>query len=488
LNVGRLWWITTRRRWQEEIAPALILLSVTFMHGSAALATVDPATAPIEILLVFCAALAAALFVSMAMPGGGPLASLRFDLLPWTSAHFFMVRLWFAQPLRTLLALSALLWTGVALLRLPVPTGAAMLALLAVTAATAAGLMLVQVAEDALMRRRALGVLRLLSMIGLGGLIVLLSPNVVRELARAPPPWVRAASADWLAATGPGMPTVAATTASLIALLAAGWLSYQLAPRHTAPAAPARAAAPGGGATLALVRIAGNVVPAAPAAFGREVASLIRPGRTVSGFVITFALAAAAFRLGVPWLITAALLLWAMWTPNLLGVDLLLGGRTRMELLPVPLARTLRLRHAAVLLLVSSSVAAAGVVMALAGVWRSPVVAGGSHALYLVALLYGAGLFLLATLPGDRLAMRFAFWYDFATRQRIGRQPPLLAGMLGTAVFLMLAAIAAAVGIVATRLLWPDAGPSFRIGAVLVTASLVALLLYAAVPAAGKHA
>jgi hypothetical protein len=496
VNVGRLLWVTTRRRWQEEVVPLLVLGAVGWLHASAALGDAATGEPLLEIALLFATALAAALFIPMAMPGGGPFASLRFELLPWTPAHFFLLRLLLGQPLRMLLTLSAVLWTAIAVVRLATPVAAAAAVAAAATLA-AAGLLLAQVVEDSLMRRRALGVLGLLS---LGGVVALLGleawGTVAPELVGLLPAGAAGASLPG-ALAGPGRtaPPAGVTLQALLALLAcaavlaaAVWLGRRNAAAHASPAPPRRNPTTVDFAAAFVVTAAGRIAPRRPAWFAREVASLVRSGRIAGGFLVSFLLAAVGFRFGVPWLLTGAMLFWALHASNLLAPDVPLGGLARHDLLPVGIGTTLRLRHAAIVLLASACAAVAGVVVALAGGWAQPRLGPPSLLLYPLAHVFGVALLLVATLPGDRLAVRYAFWYDFPSRRRIGQQPPLAVGLVAMIAFFVLAAAVTAAGVLLARLLVPGSLGVAQFAVVFGGALLAAGLLYVAAPAAGRRA
>jgi hypothetical protein len=493
VNVGRLLWVTTRRRWQEEVVPLLVLGAVGWLHASAALGAAATAEPALEIPLLFATALAAALLIPMAMPGGGPFASLRFELLPWTPAHFFLLRLLLGQPLRMLLTLSAVLWTAIAVVRLATPVAAAA-ALAATATLAAAGLLLAQVVEDSLMRRRALGVLGTLSLGGVAALLALEGwGTVAPELVRVLPAGVADAPLlAWLAGPGRTAPSAGAWLQPLLvlpacfaALTAAVWLGYRNAAAHAAPPPAARDATTAGRTAAFIVTSAGRLAPQRQAWFAREVASLVRSGRISVGFLVSFLLAAAGFHFGVPWLLTGAMLFWALHASNLLAPDVPLAGLTRHDLLPVGIGTTLRLRHAAIVLLASSCAVVAGVLVAVAGGWAEPRLGPPSLLLYPLAHVFGVALLLVATLPGDRLAVRYAFWYDFPSRRRIGQQPPLHVGFAAMIAFFGLAAAVTAAGVLLARLLVPGSIGVAQYAVVFAGALLAAALLYTFVPAAG---
>lgn len=472
--VARLWWTATRRRWRAEVFSAAILVGVFVLHGYFAL-RIPAGAGALYLTLLYVVALLTALFLPMMFDASGVLGTRRFDLLPHTPHYFFLLRLLFGQPLRVLLALSAVGWTIVALLRLPLGVLYTLIALLQLTGWTVAAAIACQIVEDFLLRRRAITLHTLLSFIGVGAGTLLMSyGSFYRDVAHSGARLIGdsalllgSQAAYWIEV----LVVVVASGACGGAIL----LGRRLAVLYARPASPPRQ-------TPLLVHVIGRVscavAPWAPTSFGKELASVLRYLRIASGLIWPFLFGILAFFTGNPFVLVVPFLIWALHTVNLLSVDLPLKGITRYRILPQPISRVLRLRHASMLFGITLSVLAAALVVAVLGWLNPPKVGPPRMFMYPLAYLYGASLFLLASVFGNRLSIRYPYWYDLWRRKPLGVQTPSIKVMLAlTALPILAGFILFGVSFV-TRALAPPPTEEVQVGAILVLSTLTHLVLY----------
>lgn len=472
--VARLWWTATRRRWRAQIFSAALLVGVFVLHGYFGL-RIPPGSGSLYLTLLYVLAVLTAMFLPMMFHGSTVLGTRRFDLLPYTPHYFFLLRLLFGQPLRVLLALSAAGWTMVGLIGLPLGGLHTLLALLQVTGWTVAATILGQIAEDFLLQRRAIALHTLLSVIGVGAGTLLMSYGSFYRDVADPSARLIGGSALLLGSQAAYGFEVLVVLAAIGACGGAILLGRRVGELHARPASPPRQIP-----LLAHVigRVSSVVAPGAPASFGKELASVLRYLRIASGLIWPFLFGILAFFAGNPFLLVVPSLIWALHTFNLLSVDLPLHGMTRYRVLPQPIARVLRLRHLSMLFGITLSVLAAALVAAVFGWLNPPEVGPPRMFMYPIAYLYGISFFLLACVFGNRLSIRYPYWYDPWRRKSLGVQsPPVIVLLALTALPIVAGSILVAV-MFGSRTLAPPTIEQVPISAILVLSTLTHLVLY----------
>lgn len=467
--------MATRRRWREEVFPAVILLGVFALHGYSVLRI--PSDAGVLYLsILYLLALFTALFLPIVFHGSSVLGTLRFDLLPYVPHYFFLLRLLFGQPLRVLLTLSTVSWTIVGLLRLPLGGLHTLLALLQLLGWTIAAAIVVQIIEDTLLRRHAIKMHTLLSGIGVAAVSLLMSyGSFFRDIAGAVTPLVEG-SALLLGSRAVYEIEVLISVVALGTCAGAVVLGGRVATQQTEPAPPPRQLPL---LTWLIASVSSAVAPKAPASFGKELASVLRYFRIASGLIWPFLLGILAFSTGNPFLLIVTFPFWALHTFNLLGVDLPLQGMTRYRLLIQPVARVLWLRHAAMLSGITVAALAAALLAAVFGRLALPEVGPPSMIMYPLTHLYGASLFLLASVLGNRLSIRYPYWYDLSRRARDGVQSPSFLILLAMTSLALLAILIVVGASILTRTFVQPTTEVVRVGSILVLSTLTHLLLYA---------
>lgn len=351
--------------------------------------------------VLFGGGLLFALFLPSQLRGESLLASSRWTLLPYTPRWLWTVRPLFGDPLRLLLVIPVVAWAVVALVRLGLPTGHLVLELAQVLGWTAAGVVVAEMADELLRRRVSLLLLMTQIVLFALGLNVLLRSRAEREAfwggALPREPW----SALLL---GGAAPTGWETLASIVALATFGGLlgAGRAAAEHFARTPPPVRRHRTWRRPIAA--IGRWFAPHAPASLAKEVAALVRIPVLRLDFVLIAVLAAVAANSGTTPLLAGCFGLWFAFAFNLLGPDVPAGGLERLRLLPQPMVGALARRHAAVVL---CSALVAGAVALLVGAVRAepaeyvPTVLAGT-----AWFAYGASLFLLFTLIGDRMSLR----------------------------------------------------------------------------------
>ncbi|HEX8430453.1 MAG TPA: hypothetical protein VF625_04165 [Longimicrobium sp.] len=397
--VARLWWRITRRAWRENTLLLASLVAFTLIHGYHTV-RIPPAARPGALSLLFASALAVALFGTLRLPGAGVLGALRFDLLPIPPFQRFLLRPLFGNPFRLSLSLAALAWGLVAVALTTRGALASLLDAAQLVAWTAAGLVAAEIVEGEL-RGRPSPVLALAVNLASGAALVAFSAfDRVWRMARAG----EARLPEPLAAlaVGGGASLAWEAGAVLAALALVPVLLWVGSARGEHPRLP-RGGRPWPFLTNAPSRVARLLAPRAPYALARELALSLRLTTLYPGYFLLLICAASAFSAGNPALIAAGFLFWLPTVFNLLGPDASMGGLARLALVPVSPRRVFAIRHTAQLIVALCVTAAA---LALVTVLRGPRPLEGGAAPYLVSLSYGATLFLLFTVAGDRISRR----------------------------------------------------------------------------------
>ncbi len=346
---------------------------------------------------LFALALLVALFVPVIVRSRGVLDSERLRLLPITPRAFYLLRLLGNHPLRMLLALSALLWGWVGLASLPRGAGVALLEAVQLVGWAVGGIMAVQLAEDLLSPRAPMLFFLPAFLVAVEGIqLLLLYSSVHRDLIPGLGETGGSGSVILLGG-GASAGELALAAALLTVCLALAWIGRAVAGRYARPSRP-----PGRATYLSrtISAVSVRIAPSAPATLWKEIALVLRLAFSRTFLAVTLVVSLTAFMTGIPWLLPAAFLGWLVFSHNLLGGDLPLGGRLRYDLLPLPLTRVFWRRHVAVLLVASLSVLMAGLIAALVG-GRIPLLHAGA------AYAFGAGLFAWQTVAGDRVSLRY---------------------------------------------------------------------------------
>lgn len=399
--VARLWWLAARRRWRRNAVIPLAAAALWLLLGFRVL-RLPAADAAVHGTVLFAGALLVALFLPSQLRGESPLAATRWTLLPYTPRLLWLLRPLFGDPLRLLLVVPVATWGVVWVMRLGLSPARSALEAVQLLGWTAVGTVVAEVGDELLRRRVSLSLLLGQIVLFAVGLNVLLQgPGETAGLwggARTEEGW----AALLLGASAPlrwEAVGAAAAVAISAALLLAGAAAAERWARTPPPVRHHRT-------WRRSVAAVGRVfAPRAPASLAKEVAALVRIPVLRLDFVLVAVLAAVAVHSGAPSLLAGCFGLWFAFSFNLLGPDVPGGGTERLQLLPVPLARTLALRHGAVLL--CSGLAVGVAVLATATLGGQLTTASTSGLLAGVAWFgYGASLFLLTTLPGDRLSLR----------------------------------------------------------------------------------
>lgn len=413
--VARLWWLAAGRRWRRNaiipvIAAALwlVLAFHTFQ--------IPRVDAPLHGTVLFSGGLLFALFLPSQLRGESLLASTRWVLLPYTPRWLWTLRPLFGDPLRILLVIPVVVWGTIGVFRLDLGPFRAGLETAQLVGWAAAGVVIAEVADELLRRRVSLILLMAQIVLFAVGLNVLLQSRGQREalwggmLPREP--W----SALLLGGAAPPRWEALAVVAALVTfggVLAAGRAAAEYFAR-TPP--PARRQRTWGRAVAALGR---GFAPGAPASLTKEIAALVRIPVLRLDFFLIAVLAGVAGVAGTTQLLAGCFGLWFAFAYNLLGPDVPAGGLERLRLLRRSVAGTMAWRHAAVVLcsaLVAGTTAL--LVTGIRGRWGEEtlmdVVAGAAW------FAYGASLFLLVTLVGDRMSLRNprAFRVHFVLEER----------------------------------------------------------------------
>jgi hypothetical protein len=396
--VARLWWLMVRRRWQHEsgvvLAAAAFVGFLVLLRGAHAHAGAGSLTALLAL------ALGNATVLTLSVGGLSISAMRRLHLVPMDQRTAFRMRLLFGSPLRLVLFAATLVWVIVHLIalhlsatRLAIETGQAIL----IVAATAlASTLLDHSAEDD--RGRAAQALRSLVVWTVGALTVLaaiggwqidaLPPRAAAALTWATPllvgsseAWSREAAALILWGILVGV------------LFAAGERSAQRA--HSRAYRQRRS-----------MDRAGIVPDALPVRLRTPLLLLVRMRSVRREMMLSTGVALLAFSVGLPWLLFALPAVWFGFLVNALGPDVPLGGLTRFRLVGHDARRALLWRHAAVLIVVTTCVAVAGVVAAWIGI-ALPLSGGAGRSRYLATFLFSAAIVLLTAVATTGVALRY---------------------------------------------------------------------------------
>jgi len=386
LFIARLWWLALKRKWRTEIHLLFTLVGISALHGGHTL--FHPAAAGwLYFSSLFGIALLAALVVPVLAGSENVLSSPRVRLLPLTPGYFFLLRVMFGNPLRILLALSALGW-GLAGSTMTatkgVHAGVAAVQLLAWTTGAVVGM---QLLEDTLGRR----VPSLFA-----GVSMYLSASVMQLLVLYASLYEHLAAFE---AYGPVPLWNQLLFAAIGLAITAGLtlLAHRVSERHAHPAA----AGPRAGMFRPISFLAAWLTRRAPALLAKELAVVLRPTFHRVNLIFTAGIALAAFVLHLSWLLPLAAGIWVVFAHNALGPDLPHGGTLRYALLPIPLERILQHRHVAMLVVASGCILIGAAVAALISGW------GVGLSQVLAAYLFGMAYLLMSTVPGDWISIRY---------------------------------------------------------------------------------
>ncbi len=367
-----------------------IALGISAIHGYHSWGLQSPA----QLTLLFGVALGVAMFLPALIRTENILANPRFTLLPYTPRFLFLLQPVFGNPLRFVLAASALTWGAVGLVG---QQGGRMwgLDLLQLLGWVLAGLALAELIDEWLRQRASVLLYMAVMLVGIGAIRLLADraslQTVARELEqRAVGPWqaLLVGGAGSLAAE---MLTTLVLAAAFAFLLHAGrGLAGRSAVQREARSWTARLLA---------------WIPLRPALV-KELAVVLRVVVLRVNYLWIPLVTAAALYGGAPFLLAGLFLWWIGAAYNLLGPDVPRGGLVRYQLLPRSLASVFRARHAAIVMVSVILVGVAVLLVGIGGVWRPPRTGPPSPLAYPLGGMYGISLFLLFTVTSDRISLR----------------------------------------------------------------------------------
>ncbi|MDB4951593.1 MAG: hypothetical protein JWM27_4242 [Gemmatimonadetes bacterium] len=470
-----MWWRITTRSWRQDTLLLPVLAAFAAMDGVQTLRTDGAPSRAVVLSALFGAALLTAALLPIQLRTASLLAPTRIRLLPLRPATLAMAGPMLGNPFRLVLCLVALGWALAGVGTLGLGASTALLTGVQLAAWTAAALLAGEVLE-ARLRASSSALLYLPATLALWA-----AASAFFGFGRLRPTLAGLDAArvgGWrvLLING-GSPADAGVAAGLAVavMLAMGALAAWTAthPPQASPRAPRARLLTG-----AVARVARVLAPRAPAAFARELAATLRIPLFWANHAFLLLCGAAAASSGNAPLVIAGFLLWIGAAYNLLGTDVPMGGMTRHALLPGSIHRALRMRHAAVL---AGAVAIVGAAFVLAAVLRSSPPAGGWRpGALLLWTAYGASVFLLFTVAGDRFSLRQPrALYPGRLVGEMGGAGSAGAGMLLLASYIACMAAAAAV-LLAWRLVLSAASPHADAWPSVLLASLTHLLLYAA--------
>jgi hypothetical protein len=390
--LARIWWLSTQRRWRQNSFLLAIALGISATHGYHTWGLQSPA----QLTLLFGVALGVAMFLPALIRTENILANPRFTLLPYTPRFLFLLQPVFGNPLRFVLAASALTWGAVGLILLGRSAAEWVLELPRLLGWTLVGLALAEVIEQWLRRRASVLVYMAAVLAGISALRVLVGFASVRAVAGE---LEQHAVGPWRALLlGGGAPLAAkvlttAVLAAVFGLLLRGGRKLVEGPevRREARSWTARLLA---------------WLPVRPA-LAKELAMVLRVVVLRISYLWIPLVTAAALYGGAPFLLAGLFLWWIGAAYNLLGPDVPRGGLVRYQLLPRSLASVFRARHAAIVLVSVILVGVAVLLVGIGGVWRPPRTGPPSPLAYPLWGMYGMSLFLLFTVTSDRISLRY---------------------------------------------------------------------------------
>ena len=476
--VGRLWWTAARRRWRQETGALFILLGFVLFLGYFTARAPAGGEALYGSVLWGIGIIALSL-LPLLFPGESVLATPRFHLLPISTGRLWLLRLLFANPLRTALALALLLWGVAAVLAWELSPIAALLETTQLVGATVAAAVVAQIVEEVLRRHSSVFLYQIVLLVGVASWPPLVDFLRDRSQFVPPPAWASGTAAPLLLGGGAALSEEVVFAALAIGAAGAALLIGQaLLARWARTPAPLPRVPRVTGPTA---RAVGRLVPRAPAAFTKEIALLLRFVFVRIALVFSALWSAGAVLTAMPWLLLSLPLWWQPLCTNLLGPDLP-DGIQRYRLTGMPLRRVLVLRHAAVVFLATTIAVGSALLAAAFGGLPLPDTGPPTRWMYPVALLYGVSLILLLTLSGDRYGLRFrdpiGMRVLIPTRTGSGGAE---AGLLLLLAWAVTAAVAAGIWfgwMTLLRLLAPTLSEGERIAASMVLAAGIHLLLY----------
>jgi hypothetical protein len=472
-----LWWTTTRRRWRQ-VTGSLLLgagLAVFLIMGTF---TRQAGGEPLylTLLLLLCAGVIVA--APLLLRGPSPFSSTRIRLLPVAPLPLWMLRIAFANPLRSFLALVVLGWATLLPARLQLQPVTSLLLLLQVAAVITVAGAASQLLEDAIEQGRAV-VLHQLAFLGaLASWPLVLDYLRVTENFNPAPSWTVGPAGSLLLGAGGWWPL---RLGSALALLAAGAALFKLdrwvLARYSARPSPPPAS----------VRWTGWMSRRLTAPFGGNWMlrrALLVPLRFLflrMTMVFLALTTAASFLWGMPYLLLALPFWWQPLSTNALGPDVGSGDR-RLHLMGSGATTTLRYRTPASLLLTTLVAATVALGFGLAGSIRVPVVGPESRAAYLIVFLYALTLTALMDTAGDRYSTRYPDHLAMGTllpeRSRSAGAAAITLLFVMWSVVVLLAAAVAMAGFGLAHLLSAPTSPTTTLSIVLLVGGAGNLVLY----------